>query len=185
MRILAGRYKGKQLSAGPDLTIRPMTNRNKEIIFASLDDFFSNGKVLDLFCGSGNLGLEALSRGAAQITFVEQEKSALSILKKNINALRVDSQLVRIEDCDVLSFFKMEKTSYRLIFADPPFKYDSLQKLTDMVFIHNILEKDGIMVLHHEKTTLLKETSSLYTILMQKKTGRSLITFLAREHAYV
>jgi 16S rRNA (guanine966-N2)-methyltransferase len=185
MRILAGRYRGKQLSAGSDLTIRPMTNRSKEIIFASIDDFFSNRKVLDLFCGSGNLGLEALSRGATQITFVEREKSSLSILKKNIYTLKIDFRQVRIEACDVLAFLKIEKTSYRLIFADPPFKYDSIQRLVDMVFIHDILEKDGILVLHHEKTNPFKETSSLYKIVKQKKTGRSLITFLTQETADV
>ena len=97
MRITAGQFKGKKLSAGSDLSIRPITNRLKEIIFSVLSDFFYDKTVLDLFSGSGSLGLESLSRGAGQVTFVEKEDSSLRILKNNIDTLGVNPDLIQIE----------------------------------------------------------------------------------------
>ena len=181
MRILAGSYKGRQLSGGHDKSIRPMTSKNKESIFAILDNFFLNQNVLDLFCGSGSLGLESLSRGAARTTFVDRNKYSLVVLKENINTLNLESGRIRIIAGDVLPYLEKENNSYRLIFADPPFQYDKIQKVVDTVFRYNRLDKEGIMVLHHEKTNPIHQNERVYRILKQKKTGRSLISFLAKE----
>ena len=88
MRISAGQFKGKKLFAGSDLSIRPITNRLKEIIFSVLNDFIHDKTVLDLFSGSGSLGIEALSRGAGQVTFVEKKDSSIRVLQKNLNSLK-------------------------------------------------------------------------------------------------
>jgi 16S rRNA (guanine966-N2)-methyltransferase len=185
MRILAGVYKGKLLSAGPNLSIRPMTNKNRETIFSILDDFFVKRKVLDLFCGSGTLGLEALSRGAESVTFIEREKTSLSVLKKNIIVLKPELQKIKIESADVLRYLLKENARYRLVFADPPFNYDKLQLLVDMIFSRKILEPGGVLILHHEKTNLFRRESSLYKFVKQKKAGRSLISILTEENANV
>jgi len=185
MRILAGLYKGRQISAGYDNTIRPMTNKNKESIFAILGDFFFDQSILDLFCGSGNLGLESLSRGASRTTFVERNKSSLVVLKKNIDALSIESERISIIAADVLSYLEKERNTYRLIFADPPFQYSKLQKLVEVVFQYHRLDDEGVMVLHHEKTNPIDQKDRPYRILKQKKTGRSLITFLAKENTNV
>ena len=185
MRIIAGLYKGKRISAGPEKSIRPMTNRNKEIIFSILDDFFVDRRVLDLFCGSGSLGLESLSRGAAQLTFVDQDKSSVQILKENINTLKIDYGRVNVIACDALTYLEKESDSHRLIFADPPFRYDKLQILVNMIFNNHRLDKDGILVLHHEKTNPIQPQSPSYCTVKQKKAGRSLITFLAQENKNV
>jgi len=84
MRILSGQFRGKYLSAGQDLSIRPITNRNKEIIFSVLGDFCKDRWVLDLFSGSGSIGLEAISRGAKGVSFVEKESTSIHILNLNI-----------------------------------------------------------------------------------------------------
>jgi 16S rRNA (guanine(966)-N(2))-methyltransferase RsmD len=180
MRILAGSYKGRQLSGGHNKSIRPMTSRNKESIFAILDNFFLDHNVLDLFSGSGSLGLESLSRGAARTTFVDCNKSSIVVLKENINTLNLQSERIKIITGDVLTYLEKEINSYRLIFADPPFLYDKIQKVVDAVFQNNRLDEEGIMVLHHEKTNPIHLNERAYRILKQKKTGRSLITFLAR-----
>ena len=181
MRILAGSYRGKRISAGFDHSIRPMTNKNKESIFAVLGDFFSDQNVLDLFCGSGNLGLESLSRGAACVTFVERDKNSLTVLRDNIKSLTIESSHIKIIAGDVLSFLKETNSRFRLIFADPPFNYDKLQNVVEAVFKHQWLDSEGILVLHHEKTNPIYQDNDQYRILKQKKTGRSLITFLAQE----
>ena len=87
MRVLSGKYKGKLLKASKDLSIRPTTNRIKETIFNILYDFCNDKNVLDLFSGSGSLGIEAISRGASSVTFLEHSESSMKVLKQNITVL--------------------------------------------------------------------------------------------------
>ena len=84
MRIISGKYKGRHLYASKNQSIRPTTDRIKEYIFNILDDFPKDSRVLDLFSGSGNLGIEALSRGANHVTFVDIAHSSMKVLKKNL-----------------------------------------------------------------------------------------------------
>ena len=181
MRIAAGQFKGKKLSASSDLSIRPVTNRLKEIIFSVLNNFFFDRTVLDLFSGSGSLGLEALSRGAIHVTFVEGQDSSISILKKNIGALKIDHSFIKIIKSDVLNFLNRNNQKYSLILADPPFKYSMLQQMVNQVFENNILEKNGLFVVHHETDNPLLTENVSYLMLKQKKIGRSLLSFIAWE----
>jgi 16S rRNA (guanine(966)-N(2))-methyltransferase RsmD len=181
MRIAAGQFKGKKLSASSDLSIRPVTNRLKEIIFSVLTNIFYDKVVLDLFSGSGSLGLEALSRGASHITFVENHNSSIKILRKNVNTLKIDSSLVQIIRSDVLKFLNEDTQQYRLILSDPPFNYSLLQQMVNMVFKGKSLEKKGILVVHHEINNPLCIENVPYLLIKQKKIGRSLLSFLARE----
>jgi len=181
MRIAAGQFKGKKLSAGSDLSIRPITNRLKEIIFSVLNDFFYDQMVLDLFCGSGSLGIEALSRGAGHVTFVEKEDSSIRVLKNNINSLKIDIDLIKIIRSDVLDFLNEGKNKYNLILSDPPFRYSSLQHMINRIFTGNILERNGLLVVHHEINNPLLIKSVPYLLLKQKKVGRSLLSFIVKE----
>jgi 16S rRNA (guanine966-N2)-methyltransferase len=185
MRIAAGQFKGKKLSASNDLSIRPVTNRLKEIIFSVLNDFFFNKTVLDLFSGSGSLGLEALSRGASHVTFVEKQDSSISILKKNIDVLKINRSLIQIIKSDVLKFLNKNHQKYSLILADPPFKYSMLQQMVNQVFENNILEKNGLFVVHHEIDNPLSTENASYLMLRQKKIGRSLLSFIVWEETNV
>jgi len=181
MRILAGQFKGKKLSAGRDLSIRPITNRLKEIIFSVINDFIYDKKVLDLFSGSGSLGLEALSRGAGHVTFVEQENSSIKILKNNIDALKLKSGFIQIRRSDVQDFLTESREKYGLILSDPPFKYSSLQSMVNQIFVNEFLESNGLLVVHHEIDNPLHFQDVPYLLLKQKKVGRSLLSFLVKE----
>lgn len=181
MQIVAGQFKGRKLYAGNDLSIRPITNRIKETIFSILNDFFHQQNVLDLFSGSGSLGLEALSRGAAHVTFVEKEEASIRVLKRNIDLLKVDPKLIKISKSDVLKYISGSFHTYNLILSDPPFKYSSLQKMVDQIFAENILEQNGLLMVHHEIDNLLKKDNVTYSVLKQKKIGRSLLSFIIKE----
>ena len=185
MRIVAGQFKGKKLYAGNDLSIRPITNRLKEIIFSVLNDFFYEQKVLDLFSGSGSLGIEALSRGAGHVTFVEKEDSSIRVLKKNIDQLKIDPKLIKLTKSDVLKYISESINTYNLIFSDPPFKFSSLQKMIDHIFAGKILEENGLLVVHHEIDNLIKKDNVPYLLLQQKKIGRSLLSFIIKETTHV
>lgn len=120
MRIIAGKYKGHHLVSFQADNIRPTTDRVKESLFNIIQNEIEGAKVLDLFSGTGSLGLEALSRGAAEVIFVEKSKKSIEILKKNLEKLKIKDGY-RIIQKDVLSFLKSNPDAFDLIFADPPF----------------------------------------------------------------
>lgn len=122
MRIIAGKYKGHQLVAFKADHIRPTTDRVKETLFNKLQFDIEGSRVLDLFCGTGNLGLEAISRGAVYCQFVEKNPRSIAIARQNIEKLKVDKAVYRITTMDVLSYLKSyNEEPVDIIFADPPF----------------------------------------------------------------
>jgi len=179
MRILGGRYKGKKLDAGNDRTIRPVTNKIKESIFTILGDFFNQHDILDLFAGSGSFGLEALSRGANSVIFVESDARVLTILKSNIARLNVNKSDFQIIHSDALRYCRETTKNFELILSDPPFKFQQLQELVEDIFHHKLLARNGILVLHHEISNPVRVENAPYVIFKQKKYGRNLVSFLA------
>lgn len=162
MRVIAGRLRGRLLSAPVGRTTRPITDRVKETLFNILGSRYAvPGElpavdVLDLFAGSGGLGIEALSRGAARCTFVERDKAALAALRANINALGLGAcARVVVDDAWRLRLLP-DVRRWGLIFADPPFPdttttarvVDLLTRLVDG------LAEGGVLVLRHETSTL-------------------------------
>ncbi len=122
MRIISGKYKGHPLVAFKADHVRPTTDRVKETQFNKLMGYTEEARVLDLFCGTGNLGLEALSRGAQHVIFVDASKQSLQITQKNIEKLKIPRDQFRIHNEDVLKFLKVYKgDAFDLIFIDPPF----------------------------------------------------------------
>ncbi len=122
MRIVAGRFKGRVLISFQEDHIRPTTNRVKESLFNKWMQYVDGARVLDLFSGTGSLGIEALSRGATHVDFVEAHSKSIAILKKNIELLKLSPAEYSITKTDVISFLKKyQGEPYDLILADPPF----------------------------------------------------------------
>lgn len=130
MRIIAGRFKGHHLVSFKADHIRPTTDRVKESLFNKFQFEMEGAKVLDLFCGTGNLGLEALSRGASHVTFVEKNSKSLQITKENIGKLKVKENEYLIINSDVFLFLKKyQGDPFDIILVDPPFT----EKIADAV----------------------------------------------------
>jgi len=180
MRIIGGKYKGRHIYSSKNNRIRPTTNRNKEFIFNVLDNFVKDANVLDLFCGSGSLGLEAASRGAKQITFVDSSHSSLRITQKNIDRFRLKEEYQVIQK-NVLTFLRQNKLSYDLIFADPPFKWNHYIELLPLAFLPENLSEFGLLVLESERTHNIEWETNVYEVIRQKKYDRSVITFFGRK----
>jgi 16S rRNA (guanine966-N2)-methyltransferase len=185
MRILSGQFRGKKLFAGNDLSIRPTTGKIKEIIFTILSDFLEGKEVLDLFSGSGSLGLETLSRGAKHVTFVEKERSSIIVLEKNLESLSVEPSSIDIDRRDVFEFIKTCVRKFDLILMDPPFRYSHLQDVVAQIMAGHIIKKPGILVVHHEINNPLAADHLHYQVIKQKKIGRSLVTFILPEEKNV
>jgi len=185
MRILGGKLKGKNLYGSQDLSIRPLTNLTKKSIFDSLQNFYQDKSVLDLFSGSGSFGLEAFSRGAKSITFVEKSEKSLAVLQRNISLIPADRDCLKIIKGDALKFCSQSGVSYDLILMDPPFNFPEIQALLDAIFSNKILNNNGIMVVHHEILNPIQNDTADYMIMKQKKFGRSLISYIAWKESYV
>ncbi len=178
MRILGGNFKGKNLLGSQDLSIRPLTNRIKKSIFDSLQYFYQDKSVLDLFSGSGSFGLEAYSRGAKNVTFVEKSDNSLEILRRNLSLLSLAAGSSAVVHSDVIKFCAGTENSYDLILMDPPFNFPEIQELVDLIFGRKILNVQGILVVHHEITNPISADTGTYQIKQQKKIGRSLVSYI-------
>lgn len=122
MRIISGKYKGHHLVSFKGDHLRPTTDRVKEALFNKIQFELEDSLVLDLFSGTGNLGLEAISRGAKNVVFVDENPKSIEILKKNIEKLRIEKSCYEIINLDVFRFLKKSSDrKFGFIFIDPPF----------------------------------------------------------------
>ena len=129
LRIIAGEFKGRRLKAPAGRTVRPTGDRVKEAWFSILQQSLPDARVLDLYAGSGALGLEALSRGASAVDFVETHRASLTTLRDNVRALKVEDR-VTIHRMDAVRFAeRLQPAQYDVAFADPPYATDAAEQL--------------------------------------------------------
>ena len=180
MRIISGTFKGKKILTPNDIKTRPLKDLTKESIFNILKHSnkfnveIKNSIVLDLFAGVGSFGIECLSNGAKYVTFVENYIGVIPILEKNLSNLNVDKKFEIIEK-NIFTELKLTKNDYDIIFLDPPYK-DNIAKLIDKIFEINLLNKNGIIILHRNKK-VKEEYSKNFNILEEKNYGISKILF--------
>ena len=122
MRVIAGRYGGRRLQAPPGAATRPTSDRVREALFSVLGDRVEGARVLDLFAGSGALGIEALSRGAAEATFVDTAPAAIRAVRANLEALEADAEVRRADARRFLGTAPAAARQYDLVFLDPPYR---------------------------------------------------------------
>ena len=177
MRVITGMYKGRILKTVKDLSVRPATDRVKKTLFDILTNRITleGAWVLDLFAGSGSLGIEALSRGAAHVTFVETNAEALEFIEKNVEQLGCENT-TEILCQDAMQFLRRSQEQYDLIFADPPYAYDETGTIPSVIFQDRILKKHGYLLIEHEYKLEFLGTP-LYEVGPSKKFGRTRVTF--------
>ena len=167
-----------------DKNTRPLKDLARESIFNLLTHSnkillqLKHSNVLDLYAGTGSFGLECLSRQAKSVYFIEKRNDAVEILKKNIEKLKVKNK-IKIFFNDIFELIKKQnisKTKFDLIFCDPPFKDTNIEKLIELIFNKNLLDKNGIIILHRNKTTKEK-LPNYFKIVDERVYGRSKIIF--------
>jgi 16S rRNA (guanine966-N2)-methyltransferase len=151
LRIISGKYRGKVLHPGKDFSARPTTDFAKESLFNILSNTidFESIKVLDLFAGTGSIGFEFASRGSAHIDAVELNFKHYEFIKRTANQLKFES--FRSIRSDVIRFIKSCPYKYDLIFADPPFDFEQLPQLPELILNSKILDPQGMFILEHPK----------------------------------
>jgi len=151
MRIISGTHKGRRLMAPSSLPVRPTTDRAKEALFNILQNlyFFEHKNVLDLFSGTGNIAYE-FARGCEKVLAVDNNYNCINYIEETAKDLDFNISTIK-SDC--LQYLKGCKQEFNFIFADPPYDYDNYQELKSLIIENNLIKKDGVLIIEHDKDT--------------------------------
>ena len=184
MRIISGKFKGKKILEPKDLNTRPLKDLTKESIFNIIQHSnkfkinFENSEILDLFSGTGSFGIECISRGAKFVTFVENYKEILPILKKNLVNLKLATNYSIIEKNIFNNLnLKVFEKQFDVVFLDPPYKINDLKEIMLYLIDEKILKFGGIIILHRHKKQIDTLPNQI-KILEEKRYGISKILFM-------
>jgi len=148
MRVITGTARGKKLVTPPNLDVRPTSDRVKEAIFSVIQFDVIEATVLDLFSGSGQLGIEALSRGAKYAVFIDSNKESIEITKENLSKTGL-SQASRVANMDGLDYLKGTKSTFDIALLDPPYNKGILMSV--LPSLEEKMNENGIVICEHEK----------------------------------
>lgn len=182
MRVIAGVAKGRKLQTVEGLSTRPTTDRIKETLFNMIAFDLPQCKFLDLFSGSGAIGIEALSRGAEHAVFVENNLECQRMIEQNLIHTKLDKQarIVGLEMQKALLQLSNEKAVFDIIFLDPPYETEMIQPTLLEIVHSGLLSKDGYVIAEHAAKIPLPSVSGL-RILREKEYRTTVLTFLCLE----
>lgn len=178
MRVTAGQFKGRKLLTNTFDHIRPTADIVKQAIFNKLAFKISSSSVLDLFCGTGALGIEAISRGASRVVFVDKDYRSVNLTKANLKNLNIDAEVLRASFDVALARLKGEK--FDIIILDPPYKAGLYEKALSLICEYRLLSEGGVIVAEHAKDE--KIDFSLFSIETSKDYGSKSVTYLIEKN---
>lgn len=180
MRVVAGKYRGKNLASPKDDRVRPTTTRIKETLFNVLQGYSRDAVVLDLFAGSGALGIECISRGAKEVVFVDNNKDSIELVRKNLQGIDGNFKVVNSDFSGVLRSAYVTGKKFDMIFVDPPYASGLGELALGLIFDLDLLADGGVIVFEHgaEKTY---EVSDKRYKQRTKKMGTVVAEFISRK----
>lgn len=182
MKILSGRLKGKNFYM--PFGIRPTSDLIRKSVFDSLGEGIEGVDFVDLFAGSGAMGLEAISRGAKNVTFVEKEPKNISVIEENLVLLELplaerEDRYFDVKKLDVFAAIKefaVEKKEFDIIFVDPPYDRELARKTLKTLCAYDIVKPTSLVIFQHEKNEALPQEQGPFAIIRQRKFGASYLT---------
>ncbi len=179
MRIIGGKYRSRILSEFAGEDVRPTSDRVKESLFNILSLKMQGARVLDLFTGSGALGLESLSRGAKEVVFNDCAKDSLAIVKKNLSALKipVGGAEAKLSGCDYLTCLEGQYGQFDIIFIDPPYRLDFGKNALETIARKGLLSPGGVAVYERDKPFEGEVGLEQYD---ERRYGKTYLTFFRR-----
>lgn len=178
MRVISGFLKGRNIAGYDIVGTRPTMDRVKESVFGTIQNYIREGVVLDLFAGTGNLGIEAISNGASKCYFVDNNKEAIKCINNNINKMNIDDKCVVLNEdyINALNYFIKNNLKFDIIFVDPPYKYQIIENIIKLVSENKLLNSNGILVLEFE----FDRIDNVYnlSIIKEKKYGKKSVIIL-------
>ncbi len=183
MKVISGKYKGRKLKGYNLEQTRPTMDRVKESLFAMIQYSLNNAIVLDLFSGSGNLGIESLSMNAQKTYLVDKSKEAISMIKTNLKNLEVEKEKFEVIKSDfqkALLFLKESNIKLDIIFLDPPYKTNYIEESIKLITNYDLLNKNGIIVCESDDRKKIIY-SEVYKEIKNKKYGDKYIVILEKK----
>ena len=180
IRIIGGELKGRKLATVRGLKTRPTTDRVRESIFNILGNRIRGARVLDLYAGTGAMGIEALSRGAESVLFADDHKGALAALEKNINtcSLQDRSSTIKWNVFNNLNILRSHSPAFNLVFLDPPYDQHMIQPTLSNLVTSQCLESGSRLVVEHAQREPIPEKLPEFKISDQRRYGKTLVSFL-------
>jgi 16S rRNA (guanine(966)-N(2))-methyltransferase RsmD len=176
MRIIAGSLKGRRLNPPANLPVRPTTDMARESLFNILNNYvdFEDCTVMDLFSGTGAVAVEFVSRGAREVTAVDINNACTEYIKSE--AAKLNLKNLHVVRTDVFDLLKRAYKKFDIVFADPPYALEGIEKLPDLIFEHGLLNEDGIFILEHPREYSFEEHPHFW---QHRNYGKVNFTFFA------
>ncbi|WP_373898491.1 16S rRNA (guanine(966)-N(2))-methyltransferase RsmD [Haloimpatiens sp. FM7315] len=182
MRIIAGEAKGRKLLSPEGMNTRPTLDRVKESIFSIIQNKVYATRAIDVFAGTGSLGLEAVSRGAKECYLVDRNAATFENLKKNVENCKFEDRCkcLNLDSYEALQMLGNKKIVFDLIFIDPPYRKDMIPKAVDIITEKNMLQKEGIIVCKIDTIEELYQGNGVINLVDQRKYGNTTVCFYAQ-----
>ena len=168
LRVISGKYKGKNLIGFNIDGTRPTMDRVKESLYGIIQHKLKDSVVLDLFAGSGSLGIEAISNGASEAYFIDNNIELINIIKKNTSDMKEKIHIMRSDYKTVLELLKNSNMKFNIIFLDPPYKLNLINDCLNKINEYNLLNKNGVIVCEYETENIQNDT---FKLIKEKKYG--------------
>lgn len=183
MRVISGKVRGLKLNTPKDDNVRPTTDRVKESLFNIINAYIIDSRVLDLFAGTGSLGIECLSRGAQKCVFIDISKESIAIVKSNIKKANFENESVVINSDfqDAVKRLNTQNEKFDVIFMDPPYYKDMFVKALESIDSANLLDEDGIIMVEHDTKDTFPNNIGRLEKNRSKKYGNTTLTFYKME----
>lgn len=173
MRVITGLAKGRKLKAPEGLDVRPTADGIKEAMFSSIQFEIEGGTVLDLFAGTGQLGIEALSRGAKKAVFVDSSKDSIAYVRQNLEHVGFTDK-AEVINMPNTAFLRSCTEKFDIAFLDPPYQRRLIQK--SLPALTSLMKENGVIICEHEATLTLPEEINGFTAVKTKKHGKIGVT---------
>ncbi len=180
MRIIAGRARGLHLTPPQNMNLRPTSDRVKESVFGIIGARIAGTQVLDIFAGTGNLGLESWSRGALSITFVDKSQESIRLVRSNITKCHAEQDCIVIKNDAVTSIEKLhcQSRKFDFIFCDPPYNKDWLTKIITVLTQFPIINGNGWLIAERSRHDILPALPVEYELFRSEKYGETVVDFI-------
>jgi len=179
VRIISGEFRGRKLKTPKGNRVRPTSDRAKETLFNLLGDRVEGAAFLDLFAGSGSVGLEAASRGAAEVVLVEKDSAVFALVRENLALCRSSERVTALlmDGAGSLDLFREQGRSFDMIFLDPPYRDPAAYGLIQRIDREGLLAPGGMLVAEHDRRRLLPEQEGSLARVRQKRIGDTVFSF--------
>lgn len=180
MRIISGSMRGRKLHAPPGLDVRPTSDKVKEALFNILSDRIEGASFLDLYAGTGSVGIEALSRGARAVVFVEKSKRHIGFLKKNLSLTSLEPRSI-IFGMEATEFLRKKRAGpFDFIFIDPPYEGEEIEKTLPLLGEGDMITDNSTVIIQHFHKKALPDQIGQLSFLKRYKYGETVLSFYGK-----